>query len=73
MGGILCDKRIIVTGGTSGIGLAMAKKFLSEGAKVVITGRNVEKLYKTQETIDNPNLFILQWDVAKTEVIKDRL
>ena len=72
-GGILSNKKIVVTGGAGGIGLAMAKKFLSEGAKVVITGRNVEKLKETQESINNPNLHTLQWDVVKTEVIKDKL
>lgn len=35
----LRNKRILVTGGTSGIGLASAKRFVDAGAKVVITGR----------------------------------
>lgn len=38
------NKIAIVTGGTSGIGLAIAQELLSHGAKVVITGRNQEKL-----------------------------
>ena len=37
-------KRIIVTGGTGGIGQAMAKRFVDEGAKVLVTGRNEAKL-----------------------------
>lgn len=41
---ILADKRILVTGGSKGIGYAMAKKFVAEGAKVMITGRNEEVL-----------------------------
>lgn len=36
---LLCDKRIIVTGGGRGLGHAMAKRFIEEGAKVLITGR----------------------------------
>lgn len=37
-------KAAIVTGGTSGIGLAIARRLLAEGAKVFITGRDKEKL-----------------------------
>ncbi len=43
-GGILSGKKILITGGGSGIGLAIAKKCVREGAQVVITGRNLEKL-----------------------------
>ena len=42
----LKGKHIIVTGGTSGIGQAMAKRFVAEGAKVLIASRNQEKLDK---------------------------
>jgi NAD(P)-dependent dehydrogenase (short-subunit alcohol dehydrogenase family) len=45
-GKILNDYTIVVTGGSSGIGLSMAKKFVSEGAKVIISGRNENKLKK---------------------------
>ena len=39
----LQDKRCLIVGGTSGIGLAAAKRFLDEGARVVIAGRSKEK------------------------------
>ncbi len=38
------DKVAVVTGGSSGIGLATARRFIAEGARVVITGRNQEAL-----------------------------
>ncbi len=40
--GRLEGKRALVTGGTTGLGLAIAERFLREGATVVITGRNLE-------------------------------
>ncbi len=40
----LKGKKIIITGGSSGIGKAIAKKCINSGAEVVITGRNKEKL-----------------------------
>ena len=38
--GLLQQKRALVTGGTSGLGLAIAGRFLHEGARVAITGRD---------------------------------
>jgi NAD(P)-dependent dehydrogenase (short-subunit alcohol dehydrogenase family) len=38
--GRLAGKRALVTGGTTGIGFAIAERFLREGATVVVTGRN---------------------------------
>lgn len=40
----LKNKHILITGGASGLGLAMAKHFLKHGAGVVICGRNQERL-----------------------------
>ena len=41
-GGRLRGKQVLVTGGTTGIGFAIAERFLREGARVVVTGRNQE-------------------------------
>lgn len=38
------DKVAVVTGGTSGIGLAIAQELIARGAKVIVTGRNQGKL-----------------------------
>lgn len=40
----LNNKVAVVTGGSSGIGLATAKRFIADGAQVVITGRNQDTL-----------------------------
>lgn len=42
----LSGKKIVVTGGNRGLGLSMAKKFISEGAEVLITGRSSDELNK---------------------------
>ncbi len=46
----LQDKVAIVTGSTSGMGRAIAKKFAQEGAKVIVTGRNEER---AKECVDD--------------------
>jgi len=38
--GLLADKKIVVIGGTTGIGLSAAKAFIAEGAGVIVVGRN---------------------------------
>src|SRR6266849_3591712 len=43
MSGRLSGKRCLIIGGTTGIGLAAAARFLEEGAKLVISGRSEEK------------------------------
>ncbi len=51
-------KAVLVTGGTSGIGLAAAKAFFSEGARVVITGRDKTALGRAQTSIGAGTLAI---------------
>ena len=51
MGGKLEGKIAVVTGGTSGIGLATAKRFVAEGAVVFITGRRQAELDRAAEEI----------------------
>ena len=57
-------KKVLVTGGGSGIGLETAKEFLAEGAEVMITGRNKDRLEEAKQKLNNPNLKVINWDVA---------
>ncbi len=47
----LKDKVALVTGGATGIGLAVARQFSAEGATVVICGRNKERLHAAARTV----------------------
>jgi uncharacterized oxidoreductase len=53
---------ILITGGTSGIGLAFAEEFLKEGNKVIITGRREDKLNEIKDRL--PEIVIKVSDVA---------
>jgi len=59
------DKVIVVTGGSSGIGKAIAKKFAQEGSYVVITGRTWERLEQAKQEIEQfaDQVFPFQMDV----------
>lgn len=65
----LKNKTALITGGNSGIGLATAKLFIAEGARVAITGRNRATLEAVQAQL-GPDAIALQadaTDVAATE------
>ncbi|MCM2603671.1 2,4-dienoyl-CoA reductase [Rossellomorea marisflavi] len=66
---------VIVTGGSNGMGKYMAKKFLEEGADVLITGRNKERLEAVREEFSNlkGTVEIFQMDVREEEHVKAML
>ena len=65
----LSGNTILITGGSSGIGLEMAKRFLAEKNKVIITGRNMEKLQKAKELLGD-DVTVIQSDVSDFDSIK---
>jgi NAD(P)-dependent dehydrogenase (short-subunit alcohol dehydrogenase family) len=64
-------KIAVVTGGSTGIGLATARRFVAEGAHVFIAGRRQAELAKAAEQIGR-NVTIVPCDVAKLDDL-DRL
>lgn len=72
-------KHVLVTGGTSGIGLEIAKEFLAEGADVLITGRHQDALERTKSDLafsgkrENGNIYTITWDVSNVSDAKMKL
>ena len=62
------EKVIIVTGGSNGMGKYMAKKFAAEGAQVVITGRDIDRLKAAQDEIGE-RAHTFQMDVRSVESV----
>ncbi|MCV9887434.1 2,4-dienoyl-CoA reductase [Metabacillus halosaccharovorans] len=67
------NKVIIVTGGSSGMGKVMAKRFASEGANVVIVGRNQDRLDEAQKDIEGETgkIFSFQADIREPEKVSE--
>lgn len=60
---VLQNNTVLITGGSSGIGLALAKKLLESNNNVLICGRTLEKLQRAKKKL--PDLHYLQCDISK--------
>jgi NAD(P)-dependent dehydrogenase (short-subunit alcohol dehydrogenase family) len=61
----LTGKNALITGGSSGIGLATAQLFQTAGARVAITGRSAGSLAQAREIL-GPQALILRSDIGRT-------
>ncbi len=59
----LKNKIALITGGTTGIGLATAKRFAAEGAEVIVTGRNPDTLESARQEL-NGSVKVVESDAA---------
>ncbi len=69
----LNDKVVCITGSSQGIGRAIADVFLEEGARVVLTGRNEDRLNETAAILGrqwgHDRLLLVPGDLTKVEII----
>lgn len=63
----LSKNTILITGGTSGFGFEFASRLLQLGNRVIITGRNEQKLEETKKIL--PGIHTIKSDVSKVEDI----
>ncbi|OPY81471.1 MAG: Gluconate 5-dehydrogenase [Syntrophorhabdus sp. PtaU1.Bin153] len=64
-------KSVVITGGTKGLGKAMAKAFLDEGASVAVNGRNKDAVAKFQDEFKDKAIFAFNTDVTDYEAMED--
>ena len=60
------NKIVLITGATSGIGLACARKFAANGDKLILTGRNEQRLAEIKKELD-AEVITLAFDVRNCE------
>lgn len=66
------NKTVLITGATSGIGLACARKFAENGDKLILTGRNEHRLAELKKELDT-EVITLAFDVRDREKAKKYL
>ena len=66
----LTNKVAVITGGNSGMGLATARLFVKEGAKVIVTARNEERL-NDSANLQDEGIQVIKADVQNKEDLKD--
>lgn len=66
----LTNKVAVITGGNSGMGLATARLFVKEGAKVIVTARNEDRL-NDSANLQDEGIRVIKADVQKKEDLKN--
>ena len=71
-GNWLTGKRLVIMGGTSGMGLSAAMAFIKEGARVIVTGRNKETAAAAEKQISENGKVIIT-DATKEDAAKNAI
>ena len=66
------NKVVLITGATSGIGLACARKFAANGDKLILTGRNEQRLAEIKKELDTA-VITLAFDVRNREEVEKQI
>ena len=66
------NKTVFITGATSGIGLGCARKFAANGDRIILNGRNVEKLETIRQELKDAGteVLVLAFDVRDREAAR---
>ena len=64
-------KKILVVGATSGIGQALAAKFIQEGSKVIVVGRRQERLDEFVREHGKEHTTAVSFDITETKKIPE--
>lgn len=63
-------RRVLITGGANGIGLATAEALLRQGARVAIGDVDAEQLQIASQKLDSPKLLSLELDVTSSDSVR---
>jgi NAD(P)-dependent dehydrogenase (short-subunit alcohol dehydrogenase family) len=69
---MLHNKKIVIIGGTTGIGLSAAKAFVAAGAQLVLVGRNQESCHEAKNVLGG-NVAVLPGDATAEDLAEDAI
>lgn len=69
---VLEGKTVLITGGSTGIGLAIAEKSVKSGANVVITGRNESQLEEVSRKLGCKCSYVV-WDISDISILSNKI
>jgi len=68
----ISNQKILIVGGGSGMGLALARRCIEAGAEVIIAGRGEDRLRQAREALGNPaGLSMAMVDIAREDQVAD--
>lgn len=70
---LLLGKTALITGGSGGIGVSIAKEFIESGCNVIITGTNIDKLKNICKEMNTERINYITLDLKKVKSFKDKV